>query len=102
MSSLSDPDNFGARPLGDKRYYGAERVGPGRWATLQGLGILWTNDADAVQLSWIPDANQEQANAIRAGLHGLADRGVPARQAFNGLAAEYGAVIETGDLATIG
>lgn len=102
MSSLSDPDNFGAQPVGDQRYYGAERVGRGRWAMLPGLGILWTNDTDAIQLSWIPDANQAQANAIRVGLHRLASRGVPARQAFDGLIAEYDVAVTAGDLSSIG
>lgn len=102
MSSLSDPSNFGARPVGDQRYYGAERVGPGRWAVLPGIGILWTNDDDAVQLSWVPDADQSQANDIRAILHELARRGIPAKQAFDGLAGEYDAAVTVGDLATLG
>lgn len=101
MSSLSDPSNLGATPTDTQRFYGAERVGSGRWATLDGLGLLWTDDAEALQLSWTEGSDRDAANAIRAGLNRLARLGVPATLAFDDLVAEHSATVESGDLASL-
>ncbi|WP_032402476.1 hypothetical protein [Rhodococcoides fascians] len=98
MGSLSDSSNFGAEPVDTQRFYGGERVGQGRWAVLDGLGLLWTDDTDALQLSWTEDADDDAAHAACVGLNRLARLGVPATLAFDDLVAEHSATVESGDL----
>lgn len=89
-SSLSDPSNFGAKPLDRQRFYGGERVGVGRWAVLDNLGVLWTDDRDALQLGAVEGADAAAANAIRYELNGYAARGVSATEAFDVTVADHG------------
>ncbi|OZE81933.1 hypothetical protein CH304_12850 [Rhodococcus sp. 15-649-1-2] len=99
MGSLSDSSNFGARPIDTQRFYGSEPVGQGRWVLLNALGLLWTDDAEALQLWVIPDADRAGANAVRRKLNRAAAAGVTATAAFDTVVAEHGnPPVTTGDL----
>lgn len=99
MGSLRDSSDFGARP-DDQHFYGNARSGPGRWARLP-VGVLWTDDADALQLSRLPSADQSAAYELRVRLHGYAASEAPATSVFDRIVAEYSAVVESGDLADV-
>ncbi|MEH6794034.1 MAG: hypothetical protein V7694_07835 [Rhodococcus sp. (in: high G+C Gram-positive bacteria)] len=102
MSSLSDPSNFGAKPLDRQRFYGGERVGTGRWAVLDNLGVLWTDDREALQLGAVEGADAAAANALRYELNGSAARGVSATEAFDTTVAQHGnPAVSSGDLSTL-
>nr|WP_141215374.1 hypothetical protein [Rhodococcus sp. 15-649-1-2] len=102
MGSLSDSLNVGATPADTQRFYGAERVGRGRWAILPGLGVLWTDDDDALQLAWIEGSDNDAAYGMYRRLNGLAAAGVPASRAFDDLIAEFpGIPVQSGDLASL-
>ncbi|WP_407726241.1 hypothetical protein ACJEDT_13030 [Rhodococcoides fascians] len=103
MGSLSDPSNFGAEPVDPLayRYYGGERIGPGRWALIPGLGMLWTDDASALQLSRIDGADLVAANALRKLLHTLARDGITATAAFDSIVADRDATVTSGDLSSL-
>lgn len=101
MGSLSDSSDFGARPLSDQRYYSGDAVGQGRWAILTDVGVLWTDDNDALQLERISTADQTAAAALRKGLHTFAGSGVPATEAFDRIVNERGATVVSGDLADL-
>ncbi|MCZ4077854.1 hypothetical protein O1W68_07880 [Rhodococcus sp. H36-A4] len=99
MGSLSDPSDVGATPIGDQRFYGGERVGAGRWATLDDLGLLWTDDADVLQLSSTQaTTDNAAANALRYRLIDACRRGITATTAFDTVVAEHGnPPVTTGD-----
>ncbi|WP_027497464.1 hypothetical protein [Rhodococcus sp. JG-3] len=103
MGSLSDPSDVGAAVIGDQRFYGGERVGSGRWAVLDTLGLLWTDDRDALQLS-STDATTDRAaaTALRYGLIDACRRGISASMAFDTTVAEQGnPPVTSGDLSTL-
>lgn len=101
MGSLSDPSNVGATPADTQPFYGAERVGQGRWATLPNLGILWTDDDNALQLAWIKGSDNDAAYLMYRRLNSLAAAGVPASRAFDDLIAEFEVTVDSGDLASL-
>ncbi|ORI11746.1 hypothetical protein BJD99_00985 [Rhodococcus sp. 1163] len=102
MGSLSDPNDVGAAAIGDTRFYGGERVGPGRWAILDGLGILWTDDRDGVQLSYVDGSDRDAANGLRRALTDACRRGESATAAFDATVREHGnPEVEIGDLKTL-
>lgn len=35
---------------GDRKFYGRDRAGVGRWVDIDGIGTLWTNDRDSLQM----------------------------------------------------
>ncbi|MFI8565772.1 hypothetical protein ACIGGF_04320 [Rhodococcus sp. NPDC078407] len=90
MNSLSDPSNFGAKPIDTQRFYGSEPVGEGRWAMLDGLGLLWTDDRDALQLDVVEGVDGKAANALRRELNRSAAAGMSATTAFNTTVADHG------------
>lgn len=101
VGSLSDSSNFGARLTASQYYYGDQRVGPGRWVVLDRLGVLWTDDRDALQLARINNVDILDANNLRSALHRYAAANLPATAAFDLVAAEYGSTVQVGDLALI-
>ncbi|OZE77216.1 hypothetical protein CH305_18440 [Rhodococcus sp. 15-649-2-2] len=100
MGSLSDPSDVGARAISGASY-AVNMSGPGRWVRLPDLGLLWTNDSDSVQLNWVPNADQDAANAIRVGLKSLARSSVPAAVAFDQIASRYSGIVRSGDLSSL-
>jgi hypothetical protein len=101
MGSLDDSSDFGAEDTSNQTYFGSTAVGPGRWIRIDGIGVLWTDDADALQLAKIPDADRDRANAVRKGLHRLAAEQITASTAFDNLAVQYGQIPVAGDLSTL-
>lgn len=99
MGSLSDPNNFGARPVDEQPFYDSTARGQGRWATLDNLGVLWTDDRNALQLSGLAGPDAVEANALRIRLHTLAAERIPATKAFDTITTELGATPTAGDLA---
>jgi hypothetical protein len=98
---LRDSNDFGAKPVSDQHYYGVVRAGMGRWAVLERLGVLWTDDQDALQLSRLNGADQAAAYQFRLDLHALAAANVPATTAFDRLVTERAATVTSGNLADI-
>lgn len=99
MNSLSDPSNFGARPVDTQRFYGSEPAGEGRWVMLDRLGLLWTDDREALQLDVMEGVDNDAANELRRGLNRSAAAGVPASTAFDTVVAERGTTpVKSGDL----
>lgn len=101
MGSLSDSQNFGARPVSEQHYYGTVRAGLGRWAILDRVGVLWTDDADALQLARLSTADQDAAYQLRLRLHAFAAASVTATTAFDRVVEEYSATVLSGDLSRI-
>lgn len=98
MGSLNDGSDFGARRVSQGARYGHVAAGPGRWIRIAGVGVLWTDDADALQLAPLPGSDEIESNSIRRGLHRLAEDGTPAQEAFDMLADRYGLSPVAGDL----
>jgi hypothetical protein len=99
VGSLRDSSDFGARPA-EQRYYGNVRAGIGRWSRLP-VGVLWTDDDDALQLSRLPGADQAAAYELRVRLHGFAAANVPASVAFDRLVSQFATTVMSGDLADV-
>ncbi|WP_032384693.1 hypothetical protein [Rhodococcoides fascians] len=99
MGSLRDSSDFGARPA-EQHFYGNIRVGRGRWSRLP-MGVLWTDDDDALQLSRLPGVDQAAAYDLRVRLHGYAAANAPATQVFDRIVAEYATAVVVGDLADV-
>ena len=101
MNSLSDPSNFGAKPINTQRFYGSEPVGEGRWVMLDRLGLLWTDDREALQLDVMEGVDNAAANELRRMLNNAAAAGVSASAAFDTVVAERGnPPIRSGSLAS--
>ncbi|KZF00876.1 hypothetical protein A2J03_09835 [Rhodococcus sp. EPR-157] len=100
MGSLSDGSDVGAKPIGDQRFYGGRRVGEGRWAILDTLGLLWTDDVDGLQLSSTEaTTDRDAATDLRYTLIEQCRRGIGATEAFDTAIAEHGnPPVTTGDL----
>ena len=102
MGSLSDPNDVGATPIGDTRFFSGERVGLGRWAVLEGLGILWTDARDGLQLSYVADSDRDAANAIRRSLTEACRRGESATAVFDRIVQHPdGPTVEAGELSSL-
>ncbi|OZC52979.1 hypothetical protein CH289_11915 [Rhodococcus sp. RS1C4] len=100
MGSLEDSSDIGAKPIGDQRFYDGKRAGTGRWATLNGLGVLRTDDKNALQLaSTKATTDNDAANATRYRLIDACRRGIAATTAIDTLVAKHGnPPVTTGDL----
>ncbi len=46
------------------RRFGGRPEGMGRWQRIPNLGVLWTDDKEALQLGWLDDADHSAANAL--------------------------------------
>lgn len=99
MGSLRDSSDFGARP-DDQHFYSSVRAGRGRWSRLP-VGVLWTDDADALQLSRLPGVDQAAAYELRVRLHRYAASNALASTVFDRIVAEYSTTVESGDLTDI-
>ena len=94
------------RPLKDvtvgRRFCGVPE-GEGRWQRLPHLGVLWTDDKEALQLGWLDDADQDAANALARRMVLMAVDGMTATAAFDLIARENRTyMIMHGDLADRG
>ncbi|OZC59265.1 hypothetical protein CH276_22730 [Rhodococcus sp. 06-470-2] len=87
---------------GRRRYTGV-RIGTGRWVELPRVGVLWTDDATALQLGERPGADNAKAGALARRLLHLADNGMSATAAFDLIAREHRKqMIQRGNLDDIG
>ena len=79
------------RPLKDvtvgRRFCGVPE-GEGRWQRLPHLGVLWTDDKEALQLGWLDNADQDAANALACRMVLMAADGVSATAAFDMIVSE--------------
>ena len=99
MGSLSDPSDVGAEPLGDDRAYAATLAGAGRWASIDDLGVLWTNDSDSLQLKQSESADDAEAFEFRRMLIDYCTVGMTATEAFDVVVADAGGLtVESGSL----
>lgn len=77
--------------------------GEGRWQQIPHLGVLWTDDKQALQLGWLDDADQDAANALARRMVLMAVDGMTATAAFDEIASENPKyMIMHGDLADRG
>lgn len=93
-------------PLNDVtvgRRFGGRPEGMGRWQRIPHLGVLWTDDKEALQLGWLDSQNDEPANALRRRMVLMAVDGMTATAAFDLIARENRKyMIMHGDLADRG
>lgn len=102
MGSLSDSRDFGVTPVGGDQFFGADMTGPGRWATIAELGVLWTNDSDSVQLIRASSGDDVDVYDLSKTLIDYCTVGFTATEAFDTLLGEYGnPPIASGDLAQL-
>ena len=77
--------------------------GEGRWQRIPQLGVLWTDDKQALQLGWLDDSDQDAANAVARRMVLMAVDGMTATSAFDTIASENQKyLIMHGDLADRG
>lgn len=77
--------------------------GEGRWQRISHLGVLWTDDKQALQLGWLDDADQGAANALARRMVLMAVDGMTASAAFDMIASENPKyLVMHGDLADRG
>ncbi|MFK4362792.1 MULTISPECIES: hypothetical protein [Rhodococcus] len=77
--------------------------GEGRWQRIPHLGVLWTDDKQALQLGWLDNADQDAANALARRMVLMAVDGMTATAAFDMIASENQKyLIMHGDLADRG
>ncbi|MGG7100886.1 hypothetical protein [Rhodococcus sp. 24CO] len=85
------------------RRFGGVPEGKGRWQRIPHLGVLWTDDKEALQLGWLDDADQDVANALARRMVLMAVDGMTAAAAFDVIAGENRKyMIMHGDLADRG
>lgn len=85
------------------RRFGGRPEGSGRWQRIPHLGVLWTDDKEALQLGWLDDADQDAANALARRMVLMAVDGMTATAAFDVIARENRKhMIMHGDLADRG
>ncbi|MFD6515401.1 hypothetical protein [Rhodococcus sp. NPDC060176] len=85
------------------RRFGGMPEGEGRWQRIPHLGVLWTDDKEALQLGWLDDADQDAANALARRMVLMAVEGMSATAAFDMIASENQKyLIMHGDLADRG
>ena len=85
------------------RRFGRVPEGEGRWQRIPHLGVLWTDDKQALQLGWLDDADQDAANAVARRMVLMAVDGMTATAAFDTIASENQKyLIMHGDLADRG
>lgn len=70
-----------------RRFGGAPR-GEGRWQRIPHLGVLWTDDKQALQLGILKSQDNELANALRRRMVLMAVDGMTATVAFDVIASE--------------
>ena len=85
-----------------KRRFDGPCAGPGRWAVLDGIGTLWTNDNDGALLGpaeMDDERDHAAANRITHLLLSYAEYSVPVSRAFDLIVAEYGSPeVHSGEL----
>ncbi|UGQ55346.1 hypothetical protein LRL17_30505 (plasmid) [Rhodococcus qingshengii] len=85
------------------RRFGGLPEGKGRWQRISHLGVLWTDDKEALQLGILKSQDNELANALRRRMVMMAVDGMAATAAFDVIASENGKyMIVHGDLADRG
>ncbi|MEI4741676.1 hypothetical protein [Rhodococcus erythropolis] len=85
------------------RRFGGVPEGKGRWQRIPHLGVLWTDDKQALQLGWLDNADQDAANALARRMILMAVDGMTATAAFDMIASgnqKY--LVMHGDLADRG
>lgn len=65
------------------RRFGGRPEGMGRWQRIPNLGVLWTDDKEALQLGWLDDSDRPAANALAWRLIRMALDDMTATDAFN-------------------
>lgn len=82
------------------RRFGGIPEGDGRWQRIPHLGVLWTDDKEALQLGILKSQDNKLANALRRRLVLMAADGMTATAAFDLIARENRThMIIHGDLA---
>lgn len=87
------------------RRYTGPRTGDGRWAVIDGVGVVWTNNVDGASIgplpSWVRDDNA--ANSIARRFKDLASNtDLTAGQAFDVILSDYRSVeIQSGDIGAL-
>ncbi|OZD23824.1 hypothetical protein CH253_08150 [Rhodococcus sp. 06-156-3C] len=71
------------------RFFTSVAIGSGRYADLEGVGTLWTDDADALQLGFATGADNDAANELRRLLVAYATEGWTATEAFESVLTDY-------------
>ena len=93
-------------PLNDVtvgRRFGGVPEGMGRWQRIPNLGVLWTDDKEALQLGILKSQDNKLANALRRRMVLMAVDGMTATAAFDMIARENRTyMIMHGDLADRG
>lgn len=85
------------------RRFGGRPEGMGRWQRIPNLGVLWTDDKDALQLGILKSQDNKLANALRRRMVLMAVDGMTATAAFDMIARENRTyMIMHGDLADRG
>lgn len=70
------------------RRFGGRPEGMGRWQRIPNLGVLWTDDKDALQLGILKSQDNKLANALRRRMVLMAVDGMTATAAFDLVARE--------------
>ena len=70
------------------RRFGGRPEGSGRWQRIPNLGVLWTDDKEALQLGLLKSADHAAANALRWRLIRMALDDMTATDAFDLVARE--------------
>ncbi|MBH5146342.1 hypothetical protein [Rhodococcus erythropolis] len=85
------------------RRFGGRPEGMGRWQRIPNLGVLWTDDKEALQLGILKSQDNKLANALRRRMVLMAVDGMTATAAFDLIARENRTyMIMHGDLADRG